>query len=259
MASDTAPSPWSGAHDIRLMADRLDARHFKALSSGLGIGDVRPSGISGARQPMRRPAQAPEQVPAGYAPYDPTLRPKSALRSIETAPSGLTTTMQRTPRVVFDPEFIPSLSRGDGAAAAGGWEDAAAAQGAQGAQSVARPGAHYRIPLSRTLLSWSLDFLFVASCAAVAVVAAAAATAWRAKGAGALTGAEGLANVTAWLELRPMKLIASAPAWAPLASIWGLYALYMGVFRLGVGFTVGDVLAGTRRARARAARGPHQT
>lgn len=66
-APPACPKEFAAGHDLRLLAERLDPRHFRALSLGIGLWDEsRPARLKGARtvrQSLGQPPRATAGVP----------------------------------------------------------------------------------------------------------------------------------------------------------------------------------------------------
>lgn len=70
----TPPEGWEKIQDIRWFAEHITSNQFRALSSGLGLGALKPVGARAQRSYMPSTAPAPEQMRPVVLPVVPPMR-----------------------------------------------------------------------------------------------------------------------------------------------------------------------------------------
>ena len=167
--------PVARSADLKALIQAIDKLEFKALSPGLGLGQVRPAGLH-----KSRPLSGP---------------PSQGLATPATQPSAVAMTSgQPAPAVSTHRPSSPLLQAARSRAAGG--------VGGQAAQPLREAG------LGRLVLAWSLDLLFVALALFGSLALAFAAHAWRGDSASWLAG-----RPVQWLlSLNPMISLAAVYA-----------------------------------------------
>jgi hypothetical protein len=221
------PQGWDKIHDIRWFAENLNGAQFRALSTGLGLGGLRPAGSRAQRAVL--PSAGPVFHPPGMM--------QQAVSQVATTPRQVV----RVPKVWWG-----------GTKSVSSKKSSQIPQRVQSAQDVnerhvnglddsrtGQPNAKLtlRPTYARLLSAWAFDFLVVAVSLAVAFAVAVALTMVR-------TG-----ETENWLALRPIKFLVARKPIEILAAIYAIFALYMIVFKFGAGKTIGEVVFLRKKAK----------
>ena len=226
-----APSPqgWDKIHDIRWFAENLNGAQFRALSTGLGLGGLRPAGTKVQRAILpstgpvfHMPTQAAANVSATLAtPREKVQVPKvrwgafsKKKESIQPQQNVKAQRFDREPGVMQNEQYVGTEMDHQKAA-----------------KAIVRP------TYARLLSAWAFDFLVVAVSLAVAFAVAVALSMVK-------TG-----ETDNWLALRPIKFLVARKPVEILAGVYAIFALYMIVFKFGAGKTIGEVVFFRKKAK----------
>lgn len=98
----------------------------------------------------------------------------------------------------------------------------------------AAPQNRSKLPFELRLVAWGLDLLFVALAALTALALATLLAAMR--------GGQPPITADEWLAVRPVQWLAGLSIYAVLGGLYGIYGLYIGLFKIVAGRTLGESL-----------------
>ena len=223
----STPQGWDKIHDIRWFAENLNGAQFRALSTGLGLGGLRPAGTRAQR------AVLPSSGPMFEMPT----------QTNQTSSASATSSRQmvQVPKVRWGgfakkksaPQTHPQQQSVQqyGLASLHAPRQPTQQVHQQKEQVAVRP------TYARLLSAWAFDFLVVAVSLAVAFAVAVVLSMVK-------TG-----ETENWLALRPIKFLVARKPVEILAAIYALFALYMIVFKFGAGKTVGEFIFLRKKAK----------
>lgn len=221
------PKGWDKIHDIRWFAENLNGAQFRALSTGLGLGCLRPAGSRAQR------AVLPSSGPVFH-------QPSTMQQSVS---QGVTTPREvvRVPKVWWGGPKSGSASRSHQNSRSAQIDTGGNAPLLKGQPDYRADPASIKLTVrptyARLLSAWAFDFLVVAVSLAVAFAVAVALTMVR-------TG-----ETENWLALRPITFLVARKPIEILAAIYAIFALYMIVFKFGAGKTIGEVVFLRKKAK----------